>query len=75
MRVSEKRHAARISQAKALVPRPSDFPVGSPQSRAAARAMLDKKHLEDVEIIDPLGFLMDRRAHAAHGRLSATGLA
>jgi hypothetical protein len=37
---------------------PADFPVGSLQSRAAARAMLDARHLEGLEIISPMGFLL-----------------
>lgn len=31
-------------------PRPEDFPIGSPESRAAARAMLDNKALSPDEL-------------------------
>jgi len=53
---------------------PADFPVGSLQSRAAARAMLDAKHLDGLEIISPMGFLLeDDRVHVSPWRYSTGG--
>ena len=33
------------------IPRPDEFPLGSPESRAAARAMLDRRNRVDSRII------------------------
>jgi hypothetical protein len=53
---------------------PADFPIGSLQSRAAARAMLDAKHPEGLEIISPMGFLIeDDRVHVSPWRYTTGG--
>jgi len=41
--VTEKQKRKRVLPATDLVPRPSDFAVGSPKSRAAARALLESR--------------------------------
>ena len=33
------------------LPRPDEFPLGSPESRAAARAELERRHRVDVQIV------------------------
>ena len=52
--------------ATAMIPHPSDFPLGSPESRAAARAMLQQRTMLTLYDKDCL-LLYDSTCHYLHG--------